>query len=709
VEENSPAGTVVGELLATDEDPGEEFTYALVDSADGRFTLAGNKIVVDHDDLLDYESATSHMIRVRATDRWQDSVEKDLTILVRDLPEGETLRKGPNGHWYKLVAQQVSWLDAQTAAAANAPPEGFTTGHLATVSDAEENQFLAAWAQTYQANAWLGFSDQQRYGEWRWSDGNPRIWQDPRVVDDALQTSFVHWLEGQPLLPELDASNANRSVTAGDQSRSSNELGVFEATVSWHDLVHSAGAGQNTTIDEASVTPFRGGGGVGFYGNPQLSSTFGASFRLDRPLAITLTGVVNGFFGTASTAFATTSLRSNNSERSWSWSEPDEAALPWTTAIDLHTILPPGGYSLSASAGGGGLAAGGHSNWGFSFAIDQRSGAALDWNSGQWRSEPVVATLPYYFVEFDPPNHAPNELRLAGGRVPEHSPVGNIVGQFEVSDADQGDTFLFEFIDSASGRFRLQGDQLVVDQAHAIDYESATSHTIRVRATDQGGLSVEREFVIFVENVNEAPLLIAPEDRFVENDDPLLLGDIRVGDPDFVRDDAASKPVRLNLAVDWGTLDFGSLAGLEVRSGTNPSSALVVEGPVDRLNAALATLLYRPSARHVGAARLSLSLNDLGHTGDGSPQITTAAVTITVVIPGDADLDGDVDLADFAVLKSRFGSGTTRAEGDFSGDGRVDLVDFAILKVQFRADDDGDAMFADVAAARVAAQSRRLR
>jgi len=49
--------------------------------------------------------------------------------------------------------------------------------------------------------------------------------------------------------------------------------------------------------------------------------------------------------------------------------------------------------------------------------------------------------------------------------------------------------------------------------------------------------------------------------------------------------------------------------------------------------------------------------------------------------PGDADLDGDVDLNDFVILKSNFGqSPRTWTEADFNGDTVVDLHDFVILK-----------------------------
>jgi len=52
-------------------------------------------------------------------------------------------------------------------------------------------------------------------------------------------------------------------------------------------------------------------------------------------------------------------------------------------------------------------------------------------------------------------------------------------------------------------------------------------------------------------------------------------------------------------------------------------------------------------------------------------------------LQADFDDDGDVDLDDFVVLKSNFGTGTTHAQGDADLDGDVDLDDFVILKQEF--------------------------
>lgn len=69
VRENAPSGTQVG-LIAYAIDPGGwEIQYSLTDDAGGRFAIDGELgiVRVANGSLFDYESATSHTIRVRAT------------------------------------------------------------------------------------------------------------------------------------------------------------------------------------------------------------------------------------------------------------------------------------------------------------------------------------------------------------------------------------------------------------------------------------------------------------------------------------------------------------------------------------------------------------------------------------------------------------------------------------------------------------------
>jgi hypothetical protein len=52
-------------------------------------------------------------------------------------------------------------------------------------------------------------------------------------------------------------------------------------------------------------------------------------------------------------------------------------------------------------------------------------------------------------------------------------------------------------------------------------------------------------------------------------------------------------------------------------------------------------------------------------------------------IDGDANLDGVVDRADFDILYSNLGTGTTWTQGDFNLDGKVDFLDFQRLELNF--------------------------
>ena len=80
VNENSAAGTVVGALSCTDPDTGDTHIYSLLNNADGLFAVSGDRLIVAG--ALDYETASSHLIQIRVTDRGNLSYAKNFTIAV---------------------------------------------------------------------------------------------------------------------------------------------------------------------------------------------------------------------------------------------------------------------------------------------------------------------------------------------------------------------------------------------------------------------------------------------------------------------------------------------------------------------------------------------------------------------------------------------------------------------------------------------------
>ena len=89
----------------------------------------------------------------------------------------------------------------------------------------------------------------------------------------------------------------------------------------------------------------------------------------------------------------------------------------------------------------------------------------------------------------------------------EDAAVGAVVGVTAFADdPDSGDTVTYELTDNAGGLFAIDANSGVVTVAGTLDFETATSHTITVKATSTDGSMVSNDFTINVLNVNDAVL-----------------------------------------------------------------------------------------------------------------------------------------------------------------------------------------------------------
>jgi VCBS repeat-containing protein len=103
-------------------------------------------------------------------------------------------------------------------------------------------------------------------------------------------------------------------------------------------------------------------------------------------------------------------------------------------------------------------------------------------------------------------NDAPGSLTLAsGGSVAENAANGTAVAQLAATDPDTGATLTYSLVNNAGGRFAINSTTGAITVANGalLDFETATSHAVTARVTDQGGLTRDLNITIGVTDVAE--------------------------------------------------------------------------------------------------------------------------------------------------------------------------------------------------------------
>ncbi len=112
-----------------------------------------------------------------------------------------------------------------------------------------------------------------------------------------------------------------------------------------------------------------------------------------------------------------------------------------------------------------------------------------------------------------------NDLPVLSGpetySVVENTAVGAVVGTQSPSDEDAGDAVTLSLLDDAGGLFSIDAQTGVISVAGAIDYETASQHTLIVQATDSNGGSVQKTLTVDVANVDDTPPSLSAKSGFL--------------------------------------------------------------------------------------------------------------------------------------------------------------------------------------------------
>ncbi len=129
---------------------------------------------------------------------------------------------------------------------------------------------------------------------------------------------------------------------------------------------------------------------------------------------------------------------------------------------------------------------------------------------------PAASRIQIGFANLRPPTN----LTLSNNVIAENQAIATPIGTFSSTDPDTGNTFTYSLVtgtgDTDNALFTITGNQL---QSNGIfDFETKNSYNIRVKTTDQGGLTFEKELAIAVTNLNEAPTITSGViATFIEN------------------------------------------------------------------------------------------------------------------------------------------------------------------------------------------------
>ncbi|MDF8334980.1 family 16 glycosylhydrolase [Novosphingobium cyanobacteriorum] len=105
----------------------------------------------------------------------------------------------------------------------------------------------------------------------------------------------------------------------------------------------------------------------------------------------------------------------------------------------------------------------------------------------------------YQFNSSAAGNLAPTRILASQLDIEETAARGTVVGTLTAVDPDANDSSTFKLLDSAGGRFALDGSDIVL--VGPVDYELQASHQIKVQATDSAGNVLVASFTVTIDNV----------------------------------------------------------------------------------------------------------------------------------------------------------------------------------------------------------------
>ena len=140
------------------------------------------------------------------------------------------------------------------------------------------------------------------------------------------------------------------------------------------------------------------------------------------------------------------------------------------------------------------------------------------------------------FTVLGPIPDTPTDIMISSYSVAENQPINTVIGELTAADPDPFATFTFGLTCAVAGvddsSFNILGTNLRTSAVY--DFETKSAYNICIRVTDQNALTFDQNFVISVNNINEAPTNISLSSNTVDEILPVntVVGGLTAADPD---------------------------------------------------------------------------------------------------------------------------------------------------------------------------------
>jgi autotransporter-associated beta strand protein len=262
-------------------------------------------------------------------------------------------------------------------------------------------------------------------------------------------------------------------------------------------------------------------------------------------------------------------------------------------------------------------------------------------------------------------NEQPTDISLSANTILENLSSGTTIGGFSTTDPEGG-AFTYILVSGPGSddndSFDIVGSNLVSDAVY--NFESKSSYSIRVRSTDAGNLTVEKQFTINVVNQTEVTGINVSQGLTQRSF-------VRYLDILFDRSDDLLALVNDELSTRLRVTQKGlNGSGSTVLNLSAPSTSLSVVGSAVRIDFGAQGITGNRST-NVGDGYYQIEVN-----ADDDSSGTFESSNHFHRLLGDVNGNGSVTSAD----KSQLLSGTGGvAENDVNGDGVLNIADTSLL------------------------------